>query len=117
MRKLSDYKGEEAIDLWADLLTPIVKITGDPKVAKVFRAKKPVIEKAKTILKTHKSEAAEILTRIDPTPLDGINIVIRLVDMLVEIESQEELKGFFSPSPESQTSFGSVMENIEASEN
>lgn len=95
MKKLSDYKGEEAIELWGDLLEPIVTITSDDEVAKAFRSTRTIAEKAKVILKTHKKEACDILTRIDPTPIDGLNIVIRLVELLMEIEKNPDLKDFF----------------------
>ena len=102
MKKLSDYKGEEAIDLWINLLEPITKITSDENVARVFRSKKPIVERAKTILDSHKSEACEILLAIDPTPIDALNLIIRLVDLLIEIESHEELKHFFTSAETAQ---------------
>lgn len=96
MKRLSDYKDEEALDLWLELLEPIAKITSDAEVATVFRSGKPVIEKAKTIIKAHKKEVCDVLLKIDDTPIDGLNIIVRLVDLLLEIENHEELKGFFS---------------------
>lgn len=95
MKKLSDYKGEEAIELWADLVDPLTTILGDAEIKEVVTKGKNRLEIAKTILKHHSKEAADILTRIDPTPIDGLNIVLRLISLLGEISANEEIKSFF----------------------
>lgn len=115
MKALSDYKGEEAIELWADILEPLTEILGDEEIRKVVQSKKPKMIIAKEILKLHKKEAEEILLRIDPTPIDGLNIVLRLVSVLTDVGKNEEIKGFFGLPEQEQTakeSSGSVMENI-----
>lgn len=120
MKKFSDYKGDEAIELWADLIEPITKIVADKDIATIYNSGKPKVIIAKEILKKHKEEATEILLRIDPTPLTGLNVVIRLIDILVEIESADELKGFFGSAGQAKTvneSSGSVMVNTEVEEN
>lgn len=120
MKKLSDYKGDEAIELWADLLEPLTKILGDNEIRKVVTSGKSKIEIAKVILKTHKDEAVEIMTRIDPEPIDGLNIIVRLVELLADIGQSEEVKSFFGFAEEVKTdsvSFGSATENTEAKEN
>ena len=40
MKKLSDYKGDEAIELWADLLEPMTEILGDKDIAKILQDNK-----------------------------------------------------------------------------
>ena len=75
MRKLSDYKGDEAIELWADLIEPIAMILADKSMEATIKSGKPKIVVAKEILKAHKKEATEILLRIDPEPLTGLNIM------------------------------------------
>ena len=40
MKKLSDYQGEEALELWADLIEPMSEILVDPEMKKVFESKK-----------------------------------------------------------------------------
>ena len=119
MVKLSDYVGEEAIELWADLLDPISAIITDEKVASVIKSGKSKLEIAKTILLEHKAEAKQILVRIDPTPIDGINLVMRLVSLLAEIGSNEEIRPFFGYAAQEEMdseSSGSAMENTKASE-
>lgn len=120
MKRLSDYTGDEAIELWADLLDPISDILTDKDVAKVTQSGAPPIAIAKEILKNHKKEAAEILTRIDPEPLDGLNFIMRLVAILVEIGERSDVKAFFGYAAQEKTeseSSGSATESTEASEN
>lgn len=119
MKKLSDYKGDEAIELWSDLLEPMTAILGDKNVAETVTSGKPPMIIAKEILKSHSKEATQILTRIDPTPIDGLNIIVRLVENLADIGKNEEVKSFFGYAEQVKTdseSTGSVTENIEAEE-
>ena len=116
MVKLSDYKGEEAIELWADLLDPISAILTNKEVVQVVRSNKSRLEIAKTILKNNKDEATQILLRIDPEPIDGINLVMRLMFILAEIGQNEDIKPFFGSAAQDMTgneSSGSVTENTE----
>lgn len=115
MKKLTDYIGDEAIELWADLLEPLTKILGDKKVADVIQSGKPKMLIAKEILKEHSEEAKEILLRIDDTPIDGLNIVVRLVAVLADIGQSEEIKSFFGYAEQAKTdkkSSGSPMVSI-----
>ena len=119
MKKLSDYKGEDALELWADLLDPFIAIDGDKKIATMLRSKMPPIATAREIIKTYKKEASQILLRIDDTPLDGLNIIIRLVTLITEIVNDKTLQSFFGLSAEGkkeETSSGNVTEIIEAEE-
>lgn len=95
MKKLSDYKGDEAIDLWADLLEPMSNILSDDDVRKVIASKASKMMIAKEILKSHKKEAVEIMLRIDPAPIDGLNIILRLISILSDIGHNDEIKSFF----------------------
>ena len=100
MKRLSDYVDEEAIELWVDLLDPITAIIKDPEVTKL-KGSDP-IDMAKGIIKLHKKEASEILLRIDPTPLNGLNLIVRVVDVIMEIEESPEILSFFDSSEQSE---------------
>ena len=95
MKRLSDYEGEAAIELWCDLLDPLTEIFTDKKLAKVFYSGGSKIEIAKAILKKHSGAAVKILLRIDDTPINGLNLVVRLVEIITEVGKNEELKSFF----------------------
>ena len=81
MKRLSDYKGEEAIDLWVDLLDLMSDILKDKKVAELVRSGKPKIELAKELLKLHKDAVVKVLLRIDSTPQDLLWLSARLAKM------------------------------------
>lgn len=119
MKNLSDYQGDEAIELWADLLEPLTKILGDNKVQKDIRSGAPKMLIAKTILKKHKNEAVDIMLRVDPTPIDGLNIVVRLISLLADIGKNDEIKSFFGYADQVKTeseSSGCVTESTEEEE-
>ena len=48
---LSDYKGEDAIDMLADLFEPAAYIMADKEVAEIARSGKPTIKLIKPMLK------------------------------------------------------------------
>ena len=118
MKRLSDYKGEEAIELWADLMTPAAFILADSDIPKLINEKKKPIEIASIVLKAHPKEAVEILKRIDDTPVDGLNIIARLVILLNDIISDENAKSFFvtQAQKKEEESSGSAMVNTTAEE-
>ena len=119
MKKLSDYRNEEAFELWADLFDPLMNIFGDEKIVGAIRGGRSRIEIAKVILKEKSADATKILTRIDPTPIDGLNIIFRLLELMTEIETNENVKSFFEfaeQDEEEETSSGSVTESTEGKE-
>lgn len=95
MKNLSDYKNEEAIELWADLLEPLTEILTDESFKKMVRRGESKMKMASFILKNYNKEATEILLRIDNTPLDGLNFMLRLLSVLSDIGRSDEIKSFF----------------------
>ena len=95
MKSLQDYKGEEAFELWADLMEPIVKIIQDDEVILMLKTGANKFKIATTILKKHKAEAVEIMERVDPEPVNGLTLVIRLMRVITEIGSDPYLASFF----------------------
>lgn len=115
MKKLSDYKGEEAIELWADLIDPLTTILSDKEFTSGLKGK-ATLKMASEILKKYSHEAMEILTRIDPEPIDGMNMLLRLVALLADIGANKEVIAFFGSAEqekEGSESSGSAMENTE----
>lgn len=101
MRRLSDYEGEAAIDIWAEIIEYVSVIFADPEVKK--HAKDSKIGFAKTILKLHKKEVCDILLTIDPTPINGINIISRTVGLLNELGADPAVKDFFAMQGQKET--------------
>lgn len=119
MKRLSDYKDGDAIELWADLLEPMGRIIQDDVVKhKIQKEGTTALDIAQAIMKTHPKDAAELLTRIDPTPITGMNIIVRLVALFQEIIADEDMKSFFGFA-ETQTGgefSGSATANTEDAE-
>ena len=115
MKKLSDYQGAEAIELWADLLEPCTEILTSAEVKEAFAKKLPIIETAKIILKAKPKETNKILTTIDPTPVNGINILMRLMALLNDLLTDENASTFFGFAAQTMggESSGSVTESTE----
>lgn len=102
MKKLSDYKGEEAFELWADLMEPIVHVLQDEEVIRMMRDRASRFRLAAYILREHKEEAVQITERIDPEePVNGLNLIVKVVRLLAEIGSDPIVADFFG-SPESE---------------
>lgn len=108
MKKISDYKDEEAIELWGDLLDPMIKIFADKDVAKAIRSGAPAFVIAKEIIKKQSNEAKEIMLRIDPEPIDGINFVTRLVSIVMDFMNNDTVKDFFASAGQEKTEKGST---------
>lgn len=117
MKRLSDYKGEEAIELWADLLDPVTALLANPNVKKATKGS--MLDIAKTLMKESPKAVEEILLRVDDTPVDGLTIPFRILNLLNEMNENEALRGFFSSAEQEKTaeeSSGSATENTEADE-
>ena len=118
MKRLSDYKGEEAIELWGDLIGPIATIIADKEVLSVAKSGRPKLFLVKEILKNHSKEAVEILERIDgEAPVDGLNVVSRLVSLLVDVGDNADFFEFAGQEMMANESSGSATENTVAEEN
>lgn len=73
--KLSDYKGEDAIEVLADIIEPLALILSDKDIRELLSNKKDgtavaPIKLVKPALKNHKREVLEILARIENMPVD-----------------------------------------------
>ena len=117
MKKLSDYKGEEAIELWGELLEPVAVILSDAKVSALAKNRKERtrLQFAAEIVRLHKKEVARIFEIIDPdVPVDGFNVIIHLANILAELGSNPELQSFFGFAEQGDTEnefTGSATEN------
>lgn len=112
MKKLSDYKGSEAFELWADLFDPVTKIFSDQKIVALTKKGSPLNAIAGKIFKLHPKEIEHILTTIDSTPINGSNLYSRVIEFLKDMFTSEE--SFFKSAGqenEQKESFGSATEN------
>lgn len=93
--KLTDYKGEDALDLIADIIEPASVIFGDKELKKLGKEKNK-IPAVKYVLKNHKKECVEILARLNGKTVDEYdsNIAVMLKEIM-EIISDKELVEVF----------------------
>jgi len=118
--RLSECKGEQALDILADLMEPAVAIMGDKEVVELYRSGAPKIKIIKSAIKNHKKEVVEILALLDgedpETYVEKINILTLPMKLLDIFNDRELMDLFQSQGQETETSSGSATESTEANE-
>ena len=66
--KLSEYQGESALDLLADLIEPAGEIMSDKEIGEVF--KKNRFKAIGIAIKNHKKAVMQIMAAMDGVPVD-----------------------------------------------
>lgn len=95
--KLSEIKGEKALEVLADLIDPATAIMADAEVKKAYDMNKNVLQLAKVILKRHPKEVVAILAALDGVPVEDYEVnIVSLPKKLLEILNDEELQQLFS---------------------
>lgn len=93
--KLSDFKGEEAIEVLADIIEPISNIATDEQVKEAFRANSKM-KVAQAILRNHPKEIIEVLARLDNKTVEEYEVTLFTLPMkLLEILNDKELTSLF----------------------
>lgn len=104
-RKLSDYHGEDAIEVLADIIEPFAYIMADPdiqdlaKKASDKKSKVQPIQYVKIALKNHKHEVLEILARINDMPVEEYEKTVNVFTLPMEIlaiVNDEAVKSLFT---------------------
>jgi hypothetical protein len=118
--KLSEYKGEQALDMLADLIEPVTAIMADKEIARMAKAQMPVIKVAKLAIKNHKKEVIEILAILDGADPKNYAEKVNLFTLpakLMEILNDPDVMSLFTLQGQKtvETSSGSATESITAS--
>lgn len=96
MKKISEYRDEEALDLLADIMEPAVAILADPDVRLAFEHEH-IIKAVRVAIKGHKRSVMEILARMEGVPVEEYHCnVITLPARLLEVLNDKEVLGFFT---------------------
>lgn len=120
--RLSDFKGEEAIDVLADIIEPLTSIISDKEVQELSKKKnaKPA-SYIKPMLKNHKKEVIEVLARLDRKTVEEYSENLSLLTLpmqILELINDPEVQSLFHSQGESKvTSLASsspATENTEA---
>lgn len=116
--RLSDIKGEKALEVLADILEPATEIFTDPAVEQAYRTKRRV-DVAVVIIKNHPKAILRIMALLDgEDPKTYAPSLIELPKKVLELINDPALKDFFKSQGQrlDETSSGSAMENTEATE-
>ena len=119
MRKLSEFRDEEALELLADLLQPLSQIASDSSFRTAWKSGAKVYDVAKLLIKGHKSEVMDIMASLEGVPREEFHCnVLTLPMMLVSILNDEDFMAFFASAGQSilTDNSGSVTEIIEEEE-
>lgn len=97
--KLSEIKGERAIEVFADLLDPVSKILTDEEVVNAFRNDEPKISIVQKMLKGHAKEIVEAMAIIDGVSVEEYEKKIdffTLPSKLIEFFNDEAVTQLFT---------------------
>ena len=112
--KLSEYQGEAALDLLADLIEPVGEIMSDKEIGDVF--KKNRFKAIGLAIKNHKKSVIQILATMDGVPVDKYKCnVFTLPAKILELLNDPALVQLFTYQGQTgdANSSGSASENIE----
>lgn len=94
--KLSEIKGEKALDVLADIIEPITAICLDEEIQSMVKSKVPTIKMAKPIIKNHKKEIVEVLAILDGENPETYEVnVLTLPIKLMELLNDPAFKKLF----------------------
>ncbi len=118
--KLSEYKGEQALDMLADLMEPVATIMSDREIERIAKSDLPKIKLVKAVIKNHKHEVIEILAILDGADpkeyAEKVNLFTLPVKLL-EILNDPDLTSLFTlQGQKTETLSGSATESTEESE-
>lgn len=98
--KLSEIKGENTLDIIADILEPISNLISDPEAKKALKndKKEPIIKILPQIIKTHKKDIYKIFAI-----LDGVSIeeyaknanMVKVMQDFTDVVMDEAMQSLF----------------------
>lgn len=110
MKKLSEYRDEEALDLIADLVEPVAALVQDKDFAEAFDGNKAAA--VRIAIKNHKAEVLQILARLENVPVADYHCdVFTLPARLFEILTDENLLAVFT-SPEAASAPSGFLKSV-----
>ena len=112
--KLSEYQGEEALDLLADLIEPAGEIMSDKEIGEVFKENR--FKAIGLAIKNHKKAVIQIMATMDGVPVNEYKCnVFSLPVKILELLNDPEMIRLFRYQGQTgdAISSGSVSENIE----
>jgi len=106
--KLSEIKGERAVEVIADLIEPIANIASDKECSDLFSvkpvkdedkkvtARKHLVKKVPLLLKTHKRDVIQIIATLDGKTIDEMNLFSITAALIGMIQDEALIELFTS---------------------
>lgn len=95
--KLSEIKGEKAIEVFADLLEPVGKILTDEDIRALVKDDAPKIKIVQKMLKKHTKEVIKMMAIIDDIPEEEYEVnFVSLPAKLIELFNDEAVTQLFT---------------------
>ena len=112
--KLSEYQGEAALDILADIIEPAGEIMSDKEIGEVFKENR--FKAIGLAIKKHKKAVMQILATMDGVPVDEYKCnVFTLPVKILELLNDPDIIQLFTYQGQTgdASSSGSASENIE----
>ena len=95
MRKLSEIKGEEALDVLAEIIEPAAQIFTDENVKEALKSGSR-IKAAKIILKDHKKAILTLMAALEGVPVEEYQpTLFALPSLILGVLNDPELNSLF----------------------
>lgn len=118
MRKISEIVNEDALDLLADILDPVMVLGADKELEALFK-KKETVAAVRLALKKHKAEIMTILAALDGEDVKTYRInIVQIPTRLFQLLNDEDMATFFESQGLKISGLfsGSATENTEVTE-
>ena len=95
--KLSEIKGEHALDVLADIIDPLTIICSDEEFKLMISSKKPKLLMIKYLLKHYKKEILTILALLNEEEVEKFKpSIVQLPMMILELLNDQEVIDLFT---------------------
>lgn len=96
MRKLSEIKGQEALDVLAEIIEPAAEIFTDENVKNALKAENNKAKAAKIILKDHNKAVLTLMATLEGVPVEEYQpTLFALPSLILGVLNDPELNSLF----------------------
>lgn len=96
MRKLSEIKGEEALDVLAEIIEPAAEIFTDENVKNALKVENNKAKAAKIILKDHNKAVLTLMATLEGVPVEEYQpTLFALPSLILGVLNDPELNSLF----------------------
>ena len=118
--RLSDYKGEKAVEKFADILEPVCAILSDPEVSKMIKANMPTLKVVQAAMKIRAKDMVKIMAILDDADPETYEpTLMEIPARVLEMLNDGMLVNLFTSQSQKEDSgnSGSAMASTEVAKN